>query len=176
MYQLESPEANHEVPQAEWNKIRDYYESLKTALRYAIYSLVNEGTDEALNTCGEGTSSNEGFCPASYIDVYGIHYDDLGDEGDHLNYIFPGCEDTQLVQFYNFVDLEVVQTNYQKLTFMTRESDRDMCMNLESTLQICSNYRPHYHEFFVHYPARYLDSVKRVIFMVAVIPCFCMRC
>jgi spermidine synthase len=165
MYKLDSSEGNPGIPKEEWEKIRDFYSALKNALRYAIYSLVNDGKEAAFDTCKEGMSANEGYCPAAYIDVYGIHYDDLGYERDGLDYIFPGCEDTQLVQFYNYEDLEVVKTNYQKLTFEQRESDMDVCMNLESTLQICSNYRPHYHEFFVHFPARYLDSVKRVIFI-----------
>lgn len=29
----------------------------------------------------------------------------------------------------------------------------------------CSSYRPHYHEFFAHFPARYLPSIERVIFL-----------
>ena len=166
LYDFESSDQDSlEVPPQEWKQLQDFYTSLKQALRYAIYSLVNDEENEQNNTCVEGRSANEGACPAAYIDVYGIHYDDLGDEGDYLNYIFPLCEDSQMVQFYNYEDVELVQTHYQKLTFMERKSDQDVCMNLENTLQICSNYRPHYHEFFVHFPARYLPEVKRVIFI-----------
>jgi spermidine synthase len=38
-------------------------------------------------------------------------------------------------------------------------------MDLEETLQICSSYRPHYHEFSSHFPARYINSVQRVVFI-----------
>jgi spermidine synthase len=34
-----------------------------------------------------------------------------------------------------------------------------------STIQICASYRPHYHEPMVHYPARFIDTVKRVLFV-----------
>ena len=32
-------------------------------------------------------------------------------------------------------------------------------------VQICGAYRPHYHEGVVHVPARFLDQVKRVVFV-----------
>jgi len=38
-------------------------------------------------------------------------------------------------------------------------------MDLEDTVQICSSYRPHYHEFSSHFAARFVDTVERVIFV-----------
>ena len=38
-------------------------------------------------------------------------------------------------------------------------------MNLDKITQICSNYRPQYHEYFVHAAARYVDTIRRVIFI-----------
>jgi spermidine synthase len=32
-------------------------------------------------------------------------------------------------------------------------------------MQICASYRPHYHELMVHYTARFIDTVKRVLFV-----------
>jgi spermidine synthase len=162
-----------EIPQAEWNSIKKYYYSIVRALKRAIHSLVNgdneasqmHGPSSIASVCRNNTSSNEGYCPADDVDSNSVHYDDLKDEEDSLNYIFPNCPTTQLVEFYEYEDLEVFQTNYQKLTFVTRGRDRDLCLNIENTLQICSNYRPHYHEFFVHFPARYLKKIERVIFI-----------
>ena len=168
LYDMENSkgeDGNPGIPANEWEKVQDFYSAIVTALRHAIRSMVNDGDDEIHNTCTEGMSGNEGVCPAVLVDEHGIHYDDLGYEGDHLEYIFPTCADSQLVQFYNYEDLEKVKTNYQNLSFWQHPETLDVCMNLENTLQICSNYRPHYHEFFVHFPARYLESVKRVIFI-----------
>ena len=108
-----------------------------------------------------------GSCEAQMIDDHGVHYDDLKFEEDDLDYIFPTCETTQLLEFYDYEELEELKTSYQKLWFMERKLDgeEDICMNLENTLQICSNYRPHYHEFFVHFPARFLERMERVIFV-----------
>ncbi|OEU17235.1 S-adenosyl-L-methionine-dependent methyltransferase, partial [Fragilariopsis cylindrus CCMP1102] len=38
-------------------------------------------------------------------------------------------------------------------------------MDLEDTVQICSSYRPHYHEFSSHFAARFVDDIKRVVFV-----------
>ena len=148
----------------EWKQIKTYYRSLRFALQSAIHSLENQG-DETAGQCLEGMSSNEGACESAYIDIYGVHYDDLLEEEDTLNYIFPTCPTTQLLEFSKYETIEDIETNYQKLWFMTREEDKDVCMNLENTLQICSNYRPHYHEFFVHFPARFIENIERVIFI-----------
>jgi spermidine synthase len=167
-YDLEEEEKEGETEAvghpAEWKQIQAYYKAVRSALQYAIHALKNEG-DETGVECREGTSSNEGECDAAHLDIYGIHYDDLLEEEDDLNYIFPTCETTQLVEFSEYRTIEDLQTNYQKLWFMTREEDNDVCMNLENTLQICSNYRPHYHEFFVHFPARFIENIERVIFI-----------
>jgi len=41
----------------------------------------------------------------------------------------------------------------------------DICMSLDDITQICSSYRPNYHEPFVHFPAAYLKEFKRVAFI-----------
>ena len=40
-----------------------------------------------------------------------------------------------------------------------------MVMKLDGTIQQSSSYRPHYHEFAVHFPARFLENVERVLFV-----------
>lgn len=128
-----------DLPETERLKLLDYYHTLRTALLFAIHSLENEG-DESGTECHEHMSSNEGACEASHVDVYGWHYDDLKWEEDDLNYIYPTCSTTQLLDFQSYDSIEELQTNYQKLWFMGRQRDDDVCMNLENTLQICSRY------------------------------------
>ena len=40
-----------------------------------------------------------------------------------------------------------------------------MCLQLDTTVQICESYRPHYHEMAVHYTALFLNKIKRVLFV-----------
>jgi len=61
--------------------------------------------------------------------------------------------------------LEGLKTHYQQLNFAFRKSDGDICMDLEDTVQICSTYRPHYHEYSSHFAARFVDNVKNVVFV-----------
>eukprot|EP00980_Cylindrotheca_fusiformis_P031202 scaffold25974_cov142-Cylindrotheca_fusiformis.AAC.1 len=152
------------VPKYEWDMTWKYYDAIKTALVYAIHSLVNEG-DDGSKPCYEGQSHFEGACKADILELYEVHYHDLGWEEDDLDYIEPTCNTSQIIQYVDYPNLDERQTNYQLLTFWERQADKDVCMNLENTLQICSTYRPHYHEFFVHYPARYMEKVERVIFI-----------
>ena len=62
-------------------------------------------------------------------------------------------------------DLEVLQSQYQEIRFLVNSDTEDMLMKLDSTIQQTSAYRPHYHEFAVHFPARFIDTVKRVLFV-----------
>lgn len=69
--------------------------------------------------------------------------------------------------FDQYTELERIQTNYQLIAFSHHTEKNDVCLSLgenpdELMLQQCSSYRPHYHEMFVHYTARFLDEVKRV--------------
>ena len=45
------------------------------------------------------------------------------------------------------------------------KSDEDDALDLDNIVQISSNYRPQYHEPFVHGSARFVESIKRVIFI-----------
>jgi len=58
-----------------------------------------------------------------------------------------------------------VKSYYQDVIYQWNPEIDDICFSIDGTIQICESYRPHYHEPFVHFPARYLDSVKRVLFV-----------
>merc|ERR1711933_331531 len=61
--------------------------------------------------------------------------------------------------------IEEVETSTQTLLFVIDKENKDVCFELDGTLQICSSYRPQYHEMMVHFSARYLNKVKRVIWV-----------
>ena len=62
-------------------------------------------------------------------------------------------------------DIDVLKSQYQEIYFFVNPTGDDMVMKLDSTIQQASSYRPHYHEFAVHFPARFLESVENVLFV-----------
>ena len=123
--------------------------------------------DDDPNTCK--ADEDFGGCMAP-IDLAPImanssHYDYLEWEFDDLDYMRSACDNKDLMRFMDFQDVEWIQTHYQKLNFMKNPQTDDMCMDLDTIVQICSNYRPQYHEFSTHAAGRYVKDVKRIIFI-----------
>lgn len=131
----------YSIPQEEWDAIWLFHKAYTNALELALEAI---GVD--LNT---GDS----------------HYDDFRYEMDGTVYNNLNCKSSELIDFRDYEIFEEKQSNYQGMTWQSRAQDSDTCLHLDDMLQICSSYRPHYHEFFVHYPAQFLNSVKRVIFL-----------
>ena len=131
-----------------------------------------EDDDEDEDGVGEDTCKADedfGGCMAP-IDIAPLienstHYDSLGWEFDDLDYQTPTCDNRELMRFLDFDDVEFLKTNYQDLNFMRKESTDDTCMDLDNIVQICSNYRPQYHEYSTHAAGRFVKDVKRVIFI-----------
>lgn len=126
-----------------------------------------EDDDEDENTCK--ADEDFGGCMAP-IDIAPLienstHYDNLEWEFDDLDYQAPTCNNRELMRFLDFNDVEYLKTNYQNLNFMRKESTDDICMDLDNIVQICSNYRPQYHEYSTHAAGRYVKDVKRIIFI-----------
>ena len=61
--------------------------------------------------------------------------------------------------------MESIESAYQKILFSRDVESEDTCLTLDNTVQICASYRPHYHEMVVHNTARFLDKIKRVVFV-----------
>lgn len=58
----------------------------------------------------------------------------------------------------------------QEINILHNPTSDDACLVLSQGdaghfLHACASNRPHYHEVFVHYPARFLDKVERVLFI-----------
>lgn len=140
----EQPEG---LPDSEWQMALRFYNAYLTALR--------EGAEAASR---EGSCLEKKECRLTN-DRYNA-LDNMFNEEGYNRYVceidwgFPGYE-----------QLEVVQSNYQKLTYIMDEENRDVCFSLEETWQQCGSYRPHYHEMMVHYPARFFPKLKRVLWV-----------
>jgi len=143
------------IPENEWNGIWAYHQAMLSALMYAY----NDIAEESEKLPAEDSScSADGFCGIDY-------FDELKYEKDEVKYNIQTCENKEIMKFPGYFMMEGLKTHYQVLNFAFREEDGDICMDLEDTVQICSCYRPHYHEFSSHFAARFVDNVKRVVFV-----------
>jgi len=92
-------------------------------------------------------------------------YDALDFHEDGLDYSRYCCEQGEKMDFPSYSSIDDVESAYQSMNFFQDLDNKDTCFDLDGTVQICGSYRPHYHEMAVHYPARFLDSIKRVAFV-----------
>eukprot|EP00980_Cylindrotheca_fusiformis_P003503 scaffold781_cov132-Cylindrotheca_fusiformis.AAC.22 len=136
------PPSTYQIPQDEWDSIWAFHQAYQFALEAAVKDI---GIIEATEIEG-----NE-------------HYSPLRSYPDATVYNELDCESSELIDFMNYEEFETKQSNYQ--TMLWQKRDDDTCLHLDDMLQICSSYRPHYHEFFVHFPAQYVENVRRVIFL-----------
>jgi hypothetical protein len=159
---------DYDMAPYEWEAIWDFHEAYSMALKRAVVELHHlilkeqEDSQQQLTTTTT-TKTPDRFCRD--LDHWEDHYTDFQVELDHLAYNNPDCESSELVDFFSYEVFEKERSNYQEMLWQYREEDDDTCLHLDGMLQICSSYRPHYHEFFVHFPAQYMNSVKRVIFL-----------
>jgi len=54
---------------------------------------------------------------------------------------------------------------FQAVAWTEHPGKPDTCLSLDDVLQICHSYRPHYHEPYIHFPAAYLNEMKRIVFI-----------
>ena len=109
---------------------------------------------------------NSSLCAFSDSCLPSDGYDALLDEIDELPYEgFVTCDASDAVDVNSYVAMEKTQSAYQEIAFFGTENRDDVCFELEGTTQICTNYRPHYHELMVHAPASYIKAVRRVVFV-----------
>ena len=143
------------VPLQEWNIINDYMTAMDIAVQVALDKVENDG-----ETCIE-----RGTCKVSTID----RYIDL--EKSQFNYLDDGGYTCDVdAQFNVFEDgtfdlLEEFKSPYQHISYMMDPKNKNTCFDLDDTVQICDSYRPHYHEMSVHNSARYINSIKRVLWV-----------
>lgn len=145
------------IPKSQLETLWSFLEANIVAINMAIKNVeeefVKKGDDE------EDIEDN------SAVQINGSHYDVLGEEYDDLDYSSPSCDNKDIMDFEMYDVTEELKTNYQQLNFAINPDNEDICMDIEDIIQICSCYRPQYHEYVVHAAARFVDEVKRVIFI-----------
>jgi len=158
-----------ELPRHEKDLITDYYEALVSALEYA--HLFTDPEEEDDNDCG-GIMADNRRC-----DDVARKYDTLEEKPDTLDYsaygFYADYHDTEYDAMFEDKQypLDEIHSQYQKIEFFQRkdqdpESNKtNTCMSLSGIFHTCTCFRPHYHEMVVHYPASFLNTVKRVLFV-----------
>lgn len=149
------------VPDHEWNVITRFVRSMITAFRLAVQS-VSPSDKEDEDTDEKNECALDGTCGVS-----SSRYSRLEVEDEVWGDSRPSTCDTKTIYAFDDWDtLETIQSPYQQLAFATIPTlQDDMCFDLDDIVQICASYRPHYHEMMVHFPARFIDTVKRILFV-----------
>ena len=145
---------DHEIPQHEWNSIWAFHKAYTDALKYVITDVEKRIQN----------FEDDGSCSA-FESLNINHYDDFREEQDAIQYNEQICDSSEFTDFLSYQPYAEENSNYQTMLWQHRSEDDDMCLHLDGMLQICSSYRPHYHELFVQYPARYMDSIRCVMFL-----------
>eukprot|EP00555_Chaetoceros_dichaeta_P002053 CAMPEP_0198248886 /NCGR_PEP_ID=MMETSP1447-20131203/544_1 /TAXON_ID=420782 /ORGANISM="Chaetoceros dichaeta, Strain CCMP1751" /LENGTH=1199 /DNA_ID=CAMNT_0043933377 /DNA_START=21 /DNA_END=3621 /DNA_ORIENTATION=+ len=136
----------------EIERIREFHAALTLATNMALKTAYSD--DDA---CHDKSEDQVCVIPQT-------RYADLSKDWD-MDYEMKVCDIDKIMEFNDYDILEEIQTPYQFISVMHNPTTEDTCFDLDDTVQICSNYRPHYHEMSVHYAARYLKRIERVLFV-----------
>ncbi|KAL3933939.1 MAG: hypothetical protein SGBAC_010183 [Bacillariaceae sp.] len=158
------------IPERQWQIIWDFHKGNTLAMELArehldkVYEKAKHGGPLQCSSPDDAACASNVTAALTYEEGH-HHYDPLGYEPDDLDYISPTCDNGEVMMFHDYIHLESLQTNYQPVGFEYHEEMDDVCMDIDNIVQICSCYRPQYHEFVTHYAARFIDTVKRVLFV-----------
>lgn len=145
-----------EVPKLESEHERrtslEYYNALIMALEYALI-----GADAVEEVCSIEDHDSK-MCALR-------EYDPLDSLPDKLEFNYDICDFGSAYQKDMYERIFQTDSLYQDMIFTYSSFRDDTCLTMNGHLHACASLRPHYHEVFVHYPARYVDEVKRVAFI-----------
>ncbi len=141
---LFSMQAHKNVKATELRYILEYYQSLKTAVELLVNSAEH---------------------PSSYAGASNEDLDIVDEDDRYFRENRYTCTDWMPQKNYQKYAADSYASQYQHISFTEDVVRGDKCLSLDGTLQICSGYRPHYHEPFVHFPAVFLSSMRRVVFV-----------
>jgi spermidine synthase len=150
---LDSSDQDAVVPEGELNVIRGYQKAMVSALKNALESL-DIPTDRDPDCAVDDHS-----CSLS------IRYDDMSWQPDDTNYAVYTCDTEVSMSYDGFDHIEELNSFYQKIDYWKDPKNDNVCFDIESIIQMCGSYRPHYHEMVVHYTARFLPDIRRVLWV-----------
>jgi spermidine synthase/S-adenosylmethionine/arginine decarboxylase-like enzyme len=157
LWESEWKNGEPDIPMSEWESLWEYHQAVINAISFGL-NVLAEGDHEKVPVPGKDATCSVESCGGDYFDI-------LDDEPDEIKYNKQNCHNREIMFFPGYFSLEQLKTHYQVLNFAAREIDGDLCLDLEDTLQICSCYRPHYHEYSAHFASRFVEDVRRIIFI-----------
>lgn len=138
------------MSQHEWDTIWRYSDAIVTALKHLLEEELGSGYDKgAESTLYE--SLEESLPDEIFYATSPIKYTAT-------------CDNEEAMLFEGHTILENPESLYQEVLFFDMP-DGDMCLEIDGVIQTCAKYRPHYHELVVDIPARYIDPVRRILFV-----------
>lgn len=129
-------------------------------------------TDIGQGFLAEGGNLDDGGKPWLHLlEEQHRSYDTLEESRDQLEYQVHvaggGCPSWE--ERASIVSKDESSSRYSELTFTHSYYPNadiwESCLRINDWLQSCSGFRPHYHEMVVHYPATFIDQVRRVLFL-----------
>mmetsp|Transcript_11539 Transcript_11539/g.13218 ORF Transcript_11539/g.13218 Transcript_11539/m.13218 type:complete len:1224 (+) Transcript_11539:116-3787(+) len=148
-YELEN--ADPSIPKSELSTMKNYHQAVTIAIKHALDEL-NVEYDEFAGCKGE-------TCAVSN------RYDDLSFKEDDLDYAVYTCDTRVSMAMDHFEDIDGIKSHYQSINFVKDPKNDNVCFDISNVIQMCGSYRPHYHEMVVHYTARFVEKIKRVIWV-----------
>jgi len=142
------------VPKHEWETIKIYQKALLFTFQTVLAAVKKAKIDP-------DCSSDNPTC-----EISSKRYDSLGAKPDFMYNVFT-CDSpvSRLRRTTHTKHFGTIETPYQSMRIYQNPDSLDTCFELDKTVQICGSYRPHYHEPMVHYTARFLSDITRVVFV-----------
>jgi hypothetical protein len=147
------------IPHKEWAVIFEYLQALLSAVdsatETAVYDLNSAKHDD---DCDQ-----DGNCSVPWLRYADL---DLPIRASDDEYFFIYQCETLVYGIDHFPGVGRSISHYQTIEYYMEMKTKEMCFHIDGIFQMCSSYRPHYHEMAVHMPARYLlNSMKRVLWI-----------
>ena len=99
-------------------------------------------------------------------------YDPLDDRQDTLDYQFLMTDTNCNWEGYDWAPTKTSDYSSSRMSRMQFDHHYNpelhkwnSCLQINEWLQSCTSFRPHYHEIVVHYPALYVQDLRRVLFL-----------
>jgi hypothetical protein len=149
------------VPEKELETIHLYHNALLKTLSSAVKQTDGTAVRHKFTCIAENS------CPAEWPSWF--RYNDLEKSSqfglDTYYKIIYQCE-TLAFDDDNWVMNEQIKSHYQTLEYFSDPKTKETCFYLDGIWQICTSYRPQYHEMGVHETIRYLPhEPKRILWV-----------
>ena len=142
------------ISEYEWNTIWRYSDAVVNAMQHVIWEEEGSGDDDDVE---ESATLN------LYESLDEIESDFTFYKASPIKYTAT-CDNREMLMMKGWKTLEEPKSLYQEVLFFDMP-DGDVCLEIDLTIQTCTKYRPHYHELVVDIPARFIDTVRRVLFV-----------